>query len=81
MMKVYNFTLLLIDVKEDLTFEEIAAALYENGCDDGTYSVSNGLHSVEFHREAECFDDAVENASIDIAMADICEDVIIYFIF
>ena len=59
-MTKYEFTLILKGSHE-LT-EEIADELYRAGCDDGTPGTSNGVFSVDFHREANTLEEAINSA-------------------
>jgi len=59
-MKKYNFTLILSGSLE-LT-EGFAEALFEAGCDDGTPGTSNGIFFVDFHREANSLEEAIQSA-------------------
>ena len=75
---VCSFSVKLVNVKENLKFEEIAELLYSSGCDDGTYGICNEEHIIDFDREAEWFIDAIESAKKDIERANVCEYVIIF---
>ncbi|MBI3823950.1 MAG: hypothetical protein HY289_14875 [Planctomycetes bacterium] len=59
-MTKYEFTLILKGARE-LT-EEIADALYEAGCDDGTPGTCNGVFSIDFHRQADSLEAALHSA-------------------
>ena len=59
-MTKYEFTLILRGTLE-LT-EELADALYEAGCDDGTPGTCNGVFSIDFHREADSLESALRSA-------------------
>ena len=43
--------------------EEMAEALYEAGCDDGTPGTCGGVGSIVFHREADSLEAAIKSAS------------------
>src|SRR6056297_933776 len=58
-MKKYEFSLVLKGPLE-LT-EEIADRLFECGCDDGTPGTCHGLFAVDFHREAESLEAAINS--------------------
>jgi len=73
-MKTYSFSLMLLKVDEDLEMDDVADLLYETGCNDGTYGVYQGVHIIDFDREAESFDTAVESAVKDVLNANVCED-------
>ena len=59
-MKKYEFSLILKGSLE-LT-EEIADQLFEAGCDDGTPGTCNGVFSIDFHREADSLEAAINSA-------------------
>ena len=59
-MKKYEFSLILKGSPE-LT-EEIADQLFEAGCDDGTPGTCNGVFSIDFHREADSLEAAINSA-------------------
>jgi len=58
-MTEYEFTLM---IEGDLADQAIAAALFDAGCDDATFGVSDGCGYGEFLREAPTFADAVLSA-------------------
>lgn len=66
-MSKYEFSLILRDTPE-LT-EEIADKLYECGCDDGTPGTSNGVFSIDFHREAATLEEAINSAIENVRKA------------
>ena len=59
-MTQFSFTLTIdgADVMTDIAQE----ALYEAGCDDATFGVSEGVQTAEFDREAIEFAEAVASA-------------------
>ena len=59
-MTRYEFTLILLGSLE-LT-EDIADALFEAGCDDGTPGTCNGVFSIDFHRDANSLEEAIRSA-------------------
>ena len=59
-MARYEFTLILSGSLE-LT-EDIANALFEAGCDDGTPGTCNGVFSIDFHRDADSLEEAILSA-------------------
>ena len=78
-MAKYEFTLILKGSPE-LT-EEMADALCEAGCDDGTPGTCNGVFSIDFHREADSLESAlrlaianVKSAGYDVARVEIEAD-------
>ena len=66
-MTKYEFTLILIEPLE-LT-EEISDELFEAGCDDGTPGTSNGVFSIDFHREANSLEEAIRSAIANVKSA------------
>lgn len=66
-MPAYDFQLVLGDVTA--MTEEIADALYEAGCDDGTPFSSHGVAAVGFTREATKLEEAVRSAIADVNKA------------
>jgi len=59
-MSKYEFSLILTGPLE-LT-EEIADELFQAGCDDGTPGTSGGVFSIDFHREADSLEVAINSA-------------------
>lgn len=74
-METHEFRIILANTDEivdDLTqqkFEELADALYEAGCDDGSVGACNAIVSVVFYREAPSLREAVESAITNIESA------------
>ena len=66
-MKKYEFSLILKGPLE-LT-EEIADELFDAGCDDGTPGTSSGVFSIEFHREANSLEAAINSAMESVKSA------------
>lgn len=66
-MTRYEFSLILSDSLE-LT-EDIADALFEAGCDDGTPGTCNGVFSIDFHREANSLEEAIRSAISNVRSA------------
>jgi hypothetical protein len=66
-MKKYDFTLVLSRPLE-LT-EEIADALFQAGCDDGTPGTSAGVFSIDFHRQANSLEEAIQSAIANVKSA------------
>lgn len=64
---VHEFTITLRGIDE-LTVE-VADALYEAGCDDGSPGSCNGIVTVDFNREAESLGEAVGSAIQDVEKA------------
>jgi hypothetical protein len=66
-MPTFDFQLVLGDI--EAMNEEIADALYEAGCDDGTAFSSNGIAAIGFSREAQSLEEAVRSAIADVNKA------------
>ena len=66
-MPTYDFQIVLADVHA--VNEEIADALFEAGCDDGTAFSSNGIAAVGFSRDAQSLEEAVRSAIADVNRA------------
>jgi hypothetical protein len=66
-MKKYEFSLILKG-RLELT-EEIADALFKAGCDDGTPGTCDGVFSVDFHREADSLEAAINSAIKNVKAA------------
>lgn len=66
-MTKYEFTLILKGPLE-LT-EDMADALFEAGCDDGTPGTCEGVFSIDFHREAESLEVAIRSAMGNVRTA------------
>lgn len=69
-MNAYEFSLILKGTPE-LT-EELANALFEAGCDDGSPGTCNGIFSIDFHREANSLEAAINSAIKNVRAAQ-CE--------
>ncbi len=59
-MSEFRFTLTIEG--RDILDEALQEALYEAGCSDATFGVSNGIQTGEFDREAADFAEAVASA-------------------
>ena len=66
-MNTYHFTVVLAG-SVDLT-EEVADGLYAAGCDDATPGMSNGVVSIDFHREAPTMEEAIQSAINNVRRA------------
>jgi hypothetical protein len=66
-VKTFEFQLVLADV--DVATGEMAEALYEAGCDDGTLFSSEGVAAIGFSREASSLEEAVRSAIADVTRA------------
>ena len=66
-MTTYHFTVILAGVDE--ISEDLAEALFEAGCDDGSPWSSRGVAAVVFDREAESIIQAVRSAIADVQKA------------
>jgi hypothetical protein len=67
MMATYRFTVILAGLDE--ISDDLAEALFEAGCDDGSPWSSRGVAAVGFDREAESFEQAVRSAIADVQKA------------
>ena len=63
-MALYEFTMILSKGTE-LT-DDLAEALFEAGCDDGSPGSCEGVVSIDFHREAESLEAAIRSAIADV---------------
>jgi hypothetical protein len=63
-MPTYRFTVILAGLDE--VSDDLAEALFEAGCDDGSPWSSEGVAAVGFDREAESFEQAVRSAIADV---------------
>ena len=63
----YSFTLTLAGVS--VITVEMADALFEAGCDDASPGSSEGVVTIDFHREAASLGDAVGSAIRDVERA------------
>lgn len=59
-MALFSFSLRIEGA--DVVTDDALDALYEGGCDDATFSVSDGVQTGEFDREAADFAEAVASA-------------------
>ena len=59
-MTQFSFTLTIKGA--DVMTDSAQEALYEAGCDDATFGVSDGIQTAEFDREAIEFAEAVASA-------------------
>ncbi len=66
-MTTYHFTVILAGLDE--ISEDLAEAVFEAGCDDGSPWSSEGVAAVAFDREAESFEQAVRLAISDVQKA------------
>ena len=66
-MNKYEFRLVLKGSPE-LT-EEICDELFDAGCDDGTPGTNNGVFSIDFHREADSLEAAINSAIRNVKAA------------
>lgn len=66
-MQAYEFTLILSGITE--VTDEAADALFEAGCDDGSFASRDGVAFVIFHREAEALREAIDSAIADVGKA------------
>lgn len=66
-MNKYDFTLILSGSPE-LT-DDVADALFEAGCEDGTPGTCDGVFSIDFHREANSLEEAIRSAIANVRSA------------
>jgi hypothetical protein len=66
-MAKYDFTLVLAGDLE-LT-DELSDRLYAAGCDDGSPGMSQGVVSVDFHREGDSLQSAIRSAIANVNAA------------
>lgn len=66
-MDKYEFQLVLAGI-EEIT-EDVANALYEAGCDDGTPFSREGEAAIGFTRQANSLEEAVRSAIADLQKA------------
>ena len=66
-MSKYEFTLILKGPIE-LT-EQVADELFAAGCEDGTPGTCNGVFSIDFHREANSLEAAINSAMGNVTSA------------
>jgi hypothetical protein len=66
-MKTYEFSVVLAGLS--VIGDDLADALFEAGCDDGTPSSTGGVASIGFSREAESLEAAIRSAIADAQKA------------
>ncbi|MDC0935813.1 hypothetical protein OAS39_05970 [Pirellulales bacterium] len=66
-MNKYEFSLVLKGSPE-LT-EDLINELFKAGCDDGTPGTCNGIFSIDFHREAQSLEAAINSAISNVKAA------------
>jgi hypothetical protein len=66
-MKTFSVDVILA-AGTDIT-EELADALFDAGCDDGTPGKRCGVPVISFHREAESLESAIRSAVADVQKA------------
>ena len=66
-MTTWEFTVMLAGVDE--ITPELANALFEAGCNDGTAGSSCGIATVSFSREAPLLEEAIRSAIADVQRA------------
>lgn len=66
-MTTYDFTLVLSSPNE--MTDDFVDKLYDQGCDDGTPSLANGMVSVDFSRESSDLESAIRSAVANVAAA------------
>jgi hypothetical protein len=70
-MHTYAFTFILSGLDYDDVNDDTANKLYEAGCDDVLFGVSNGVVVLDFNREAEDLDAALLSAIRDVRSTNI----------
>lgn len=63
-MQNYDFTVVLRGMSE--IDDDLAEALFEAGCDDGTPFSSQGVAAIGFSREADSLEAAIRSAIADV---------------
>lgn len=63
-MNCYDFVVVLKGL--DIIDDDLAEALFEAGCDDGTPFSSSGVAGIGFSREAESLESAIRSAVADV---------------
>jgi hypothetical protein len=66
-MRIYEFKLILAELQE--VSDDQADALYRAGCDDGTIASRDREAFIQFAREANSLEEAINSAAADIARA------------
>lgn len=66
-MTCYRFVVVLRGLDE--IDDDLANALYEAGCDDGSPFSSDGVAAVGFDREADSLESAIRSAVADVQKA------------
>ena len=66
-MTTHEFTLILTGINE--VTDDAANALYETGCDDGSFASRDGVAFVMFDREASSLLEAIHSATADVRKA------------
>jgi hypothetical protein len=66
-MSTYEFTVIVSHAPE-LT-DELADKLFAAGCDDGSPGTSDGVFSIDFHREATSLEAAIRSAIGNVVAA------------
>ena len=66
-MQTQEFTLILTGITE--VTDDAADALFEAGCDDGSFASRDGVAFVMFHRDAATLREAIDSAIADVKKA------------
>lgn len=66
-MQMHDFTVVLSGITE--VTDDAANALYEAGCDDGSFASRDGIAFVMFHRDAPTLREAIDSAIDDVKQA------------
>ena len=54
---------------EDEKVDELADRLFECGCDDGTFGISRFIGTIDFTREADSLEEAINSAKKNVEAA------------
>jgi len=66
-MKIHEFTIILTGISE--VSDDAANALFEAGCDDGSFCSRDGVAFIMFHRESTSLRNAIDSAIADVKKA------------
>jgi hypothetical protein len=66
-MQTHDFTVVLSGITE--VTDDAANALYEAGCDDGSFASRDGIAFIMFHRDAPTLREAIDSAIADVKRA------------
>jgi len=66
-MRTHDFTVVLTGITE--VTDDASNALYEAGCDDGSFASRDGIAFIMFHRHAPTLREAIDSAIVDVKRA------------